>query len=458
MNENEEFEFRARREREALTQKEPGFGEKAGAMAYGAATDLAGGFGELEKLGRKGTELIVPQTEYEKAHPLPGGRETIFPTVKEVESGLSKLGIKPPREEVGGYRTAGEVLGMVGTAAPGLVRGLTRGVIGLGTSVSEGLAREAEKLGFKLSPAQVRRAAPVGQKGAAGFAEHNQNLANQLAAKGTGESTNLVSREFIGNRLKDLGKEFDKLYLGKEFKIDRDALDAISSIAEAEAAAPPVAGVSAVRQVANQILDANRELMATPGAKDFRITGEGLQRLRNALTARARSSGRADAHEIYNLVDKIDESIARNHPEVAAKLVELRPMYRNSVILEDLYRAGGIRGGDVDLQMLGNMLRGKSGAVRMAGMDIDRLGELGRELNLVPMTRRAGEGAIADEKTMRALLGSGVDFLATPLRTRAARALQRAEAGRPPPGFFSRVPGTAAAGAAVSPLTSDQEE
>ena len=73
-----------------------------------------------------------------------------------------------------------------------------------------------------------------------------------------------------------------------------------------------------------------------PGS--FAIEGEGLQRLRNALTERARSTSRTNAREIYELVDEIDASIARNHPNVAATLSELRPKYRNSIILEDLYK------------------------------------------------------------------------------------------------------------------------
>ena len=53
MTEQEEFEFRARRESEKAPQveapKEPTFGEKAKAAAYGFGTGLVGGPGELEK-------------------------------------------------------------------------------------------------------------------------------------------------------------------------------------------------------------------------------------------------------------------------------------------------------------------------------------------------------------------------------------------------------------------------
>ena len=102
--------------------KEPGFGEKAGAFAYGAATGSAGGAGELEKFGA----YDVPEffgADVKKGEAIPFGRETIFPTMQETEKVLGKVGIKEPREEVSGYRTAGEILGSLGTAIPGVMRG-----------------------------------------------------------------------------------------------------------------------------------------------------------------------------------------------------------------------------------------------------------------------------------------------------------------------------------------------
>lgn len=432
----------------------PTFGEKAGALAYGATTGLVGGLGELEKAGLKASEYIYPLQPGEMVE---GEPKMWFPTQQEVERTLGKFGIKPPREEVSGYKTAGEILGGVGTAIPSLVRGGIRAagkIAGKTTQTREALARQAENLGFKVSPAQVRRAEPISQKGAAGWAKENQNLANKLASRGTGVEAPEISRTFISGRLKDLGREFDSLYKGKEFQIDQDAIDAIRQIAEAEAASPAVAGVSAVKQVANQILEANSELLrvATPGPKKFNITGEGLQRLRNALTERARASGRPDAHEIYNLVDTIDASIARNHPDIAKALEVLRPKYRNSIVLEDLYRSGGIRGGDIDLEKLGIMLRGKKGAVRMPGMDIDLLGEIGQELKLIPMERQAGKAAVADEAALRAFLGKGYDVLASPLRTRGFRAAQRYAATAPEERLGRLMPSTAA-----GTLLSDEE-
>ena len=408
---------------------EPKLGEKVEAGLYGVATGLAGGLGQLEKFGAYTVPEALGFTEPEQRGTF-AGRETIFPTIPEAEKVLSKVGIKKPREEVSGYQTAGEILGGLGPSIPGLIKGGAKALIGTTTKEGERIAQEAEQLGFKLSPSQVRADVPAPSKGATGFSEANQSLANQLVSKGTGKSTELVTEEFIGNRLKSLGSEFDKVYKGKTFGIDQDAVNAIRRIAEEESQLPGVAGTSAVKQTANEIINNFDALSRLPGAKPntFSVEGEALQRMRNALAERARSSAsRGDAHEIYNLMDVIDESVAKNHPEVAEKLAVIRPQYRNSIILEDLYRNGGIKQGNISLDRLGTMMRGKRDVVRRNPMDIDNLGEIGRELGIKARWEMDGRAATAGEDVLRKALGTGTDLASSALglRGQLARAAQR---------------------------------
>jgi len=96
---------------------EPIFGEKAGALAYGGVTGLAGGLGELEKFGAYDVPEFFGFREKDQRDKL-AGRETIFPTISEAEKVLKKVGIEKPREEVGGYKTAGEIIGGFGTSFP----------------------------------------------------------------------------------------------------------------------------------------------------------------------------------------------------------------------------------------------------------------------------------------------------------------------------------------------------
>ena len=247
---------------------------------------------------------------------------------------------------------------------------------------------------------------------------------------------------------------------GKEFKVDQEAVDAIRELANIESSAVGGLGVSPVKRAASDIVNTYDRLIAQGGNTDtFRIQGEGLQKLRNSLSEAARStSSRGNAHEIYDLIDRIDASIARNHPEVARELEVLRPQYRNTVVLEDLYRQGGIQGGNISLERLGTMLRGKPGAVRLQGMDIDELGELGRELKVRALWESAGHIPTAGESTLAAALGTGSDIVGSfsGLRSGAARAVQRAVSGSSKGGAPGLLKATAA-GEAAKPFVEDEE-
>ena len=437
-------------------QQEPTLAEKAKAFGYGAATGFTGGPGELEKFAVQTVPEAVGLSDPEERSKFMG-RETFFPTIAETGKVLQKVGITQPKEDVSGYQTAGEIIGGLGTSIPSLFKTGVNALLGATTKTRSAIAKSAEDLGFKLSPAQVRSIDPVGQKGATGFADHNQNLSNKLVSEGTGKKVDEVSKEFIAERLSTLGNDFNKLYKGKTFNIDQDAVNAIEQIRAMETQLPNVAASSPVKQVADSISANFRSLSRRPGAapNTFGIEGEALQRLRNSLTEQARSGSRSNAREIYDLVDVIDSSIAKNHPDIAAKLTELRPKYRNSIILEDLYRSNGIKGGDVSLEKLGAMLGKKRNAVRGTSSDIDHLGEMGRELGLRARWDPVGEG----DRILGSVLGKaiGVGSTGLGLRSRAARSLQRNFSGpNVSKTYAPNYPEVTAAGTLVQPF--QQEE
>lgn len=401
-------------------------GKKAATMGYGAVTGFLGSLGELEKFGAYDVpEFLGMREKGERDKFL--GRETVFPTTEEVRKGLSKIGVERPGEPYRGYETAGEVVGGLGTALPALAKTGTRALLGTPSRVSEATAQKAEQLGFKLSPAQVRQDVPISAKGATGAAQANQTLANKLATEGTGKATTEITPEFIGRRLKDLGKEFDDIYKGKTFAVDSNIVGTLNNIIARESELG-FAGVSSVRQAAQSMLD-NIQAAGT-----FVVKGDDLQRLRNAMTQSARSTAsRGNAHEIYELVDVIDNAVGTFNPTVTAKLKELRPLYRNSIILEDLYRKGGIQQGNISLEMLGNMLRGKRDVARRTGQDIDELGELGRELRLRARWQEVGGAETPSADVLKKALGTTMGGLAslTGLRSATARKAQRALARKP---------------------------
>jgi len=435
----------------------PDVGGRVGAFGYGVATGLGGGLGELEKFGA----YTVPEmVGFEQ----PEQKPTLFPTTQDVQRGLSKVGIQRPSEELRDWEQAGEFVGGVAPALPGLVRGGARRALGVPTETSEAVAREGESLGFKFSPAQVREREPVGQRGATGWDKKNQTLANRLSSRSTGEEVAEINDEFIRGRLNKLGKDFDSVYKGRQFNIDQPAVQALEQLRQFETLLPPSASIANIRKTADNILANYRSLIIRPGAQPqtFSIDGDALQTIRNDLKSAARSAtDRSDAHRIYELIDTIDDSVARNHPQIAAELNRIRPLYRNTVVLEDLMRQSGIRGGNISLEQLGTMLGVRKDSVRRIGGDLDRLGLIGKEMQLRPMWQREGAGADASEDILKKALGTTMGGLAsvTGLRSRLARATQRQFERTPPVrgrGPTTRLPAATAAGTTVKPFQGEE--
>ena len=427
---------------EQLGEVAKDIGKKAYATAYGAGTGLLGSAGEIEEF------LTTPGTPDSPKLLGPG---SAFGTTRDVQKQAQKIGVPTPGEEESAYVTGGEIAGGLAAGGPGVFKTGVKSLLGVPSRTSEQMARSAEKIGFKLSPAQVRQDVPITAKGATGASEANQSLANKLASEGTGKQATEITSEFISNRLKDLGKDYDKLYKGKSFVVDGEARSALENILLKESELG-YAGVSPVKQTAQTMI----EKLDVKAAVD----GEDLQRLRNALTERARSStSRSDAHEIYNLVDIIDASVAKNNPALAATLDVLRPKYRNSIILEDLYRQGGIQQGNISLEQLGTMLRGKRDAVRRTGADIDDLGELGRELKLRARWQTEGGTGTPSSDILKKALGTTMGGIAsmTGLRSATARKAQKALA-REPMTYKEKAGMAAGAGSVMSPFSTSVEE
>jgi len=384
---------------------DPSWAQQMGGLTYGAGTQLLGAPGEAEEFlttGGKGEKL--------------GGEGQFFPTTKQVRTGLKEIGVEPPAKTDFMQKT-GEVLADVGMAVPMGARTVGT-MVGSTTKEGERIAGIAERLGFKLSPSQVRADSPVAEKGAALWAKQNQTLANRLASNDTGKATDEITEGFIRERIDTLGKEFDKVYKGKEFAIDSSIRPQLENILAREQELG-FAGVTAVKGAAKSILDK---------LSTNKVSGDDLQRLRNALTSAARNSeSRIKAHEIYELVDVLDEAVETRNPAMAAKLAEIRPQYRNTVILEDLYNSGGIKQGNISLERLGSRIGDKS-ALRRNPQDIDNLGMLGSQLGLRARWESAGEdmpGIVKGAVRTHGMLPEVVRGLSVPLRSRPARVAQR---------------------------------
>ena len=409
----------------SIAKRDSTFMEKLGATGYGVATGTLGAPGEIEEfLTQKDGEGIL-------------GKGTVFPTVKETRQALKSVGIEEPRPELRPYQTAGEFL-TLGLGGPKMLRAAGT-MIGKPTETIQEVAGKAEKLGFKLAPTQLRQDVPISETASLFNAEKNQTLANRLASRGTGQEVKEVNEKFIRERIKTLGDKFEEVYKGKVFDIDPMVKGQLQNILAREEELG-FAGVSAVKGAAQSIL-ANIDT--------GKVSGDDLQRLRNALTQTARSTAsRGKAHEVYELVDVLDTAVESRNPAMKATLATLRPQYRNTIILEDLNASGGISGGNISLEKLGNMLGGKREALRRTPQDIDELGEIGRQLKIKARWESGGEsGSLSN----RGLLARA---LSTPLRTSTARAVQRFAEKEPTGGrrMAETAGDIAAVGTVVRPL------
>jgi len=418
------------------TAKEFPLSERAGAIAYGAGTGAIGAAGELEKmLASTIPKAVGLQNKNDKESLF--GRETLFPTVSEAQQLASKIGIEKPRKELEFQQNIGEMIGGFGAEIPRMLKGSVRAFLGTPSQTSEEIARRAETMGFSPVAAQVKADSPIASKGALGATKDNQRTANTWASLSTGEvapgRNAEINRDFLNNRINNLGKQFDEVYQGKTFNIDPEAVDVIRGMAQNEQLLPNVASNSQVKNTAQNIVNSFDRLANRANAipNTFGIEGDALQRIRNSLTQYARSTNPQNAREIYGLVDALDASVARNHPDVAATLEQIRPFYRNTMALEELMGREGIRQGNISLEQLGNMLGSRKGQMRRDGDGqaalLDQLAEIGSELKFKARWQTSnGETGVAED-TLGKILRTGGDLASnlTGRRSKTARALQK---------------------------------
>jgi len=176
---------------------EPGFKEKAGAFTYGAGTGFVGGPGELEEFSAyTAPEFFGADKNKQQLF----GRETAFPTIKEAQQVLGAIGIQKPKEDVSGYQTAGEIIGGLGTAIPGIIRG-GKSLIGsdfvrslMGTKTKEQAAKLAEEA--KTAGVSGREALEEETKGIKGKLSESQEkarLAEKVEEKETAKGSRTLS-------------------------------------------------------------------------------------------------------------------------------------------------------------------------------------------------------------------------------------------------------------------------
>jgi hypothetical protein len=396
-------------------------GKFYGSVAMGIPAGVVGLPGDIESLGRRALS------------PLGVEKESVLPGSSEVRQGIRGIFTDEPEtafEQFGGG--LGELLG-----PSALGRALRLGVtsaLGRPSAAARDTAEMAEGLGFKLEPGMLKPSSPVKSPGFAGNAAKNQSLANKLVSRETGLEASEITPKFVGERLKDLGKDYDTIF-GGPIRADRQLIGELQNIADFERRVSPASVGSATRASENIVNRYNQAVQNVgQNVTAVAVDGREIQRLRNELSRVARTATDGnDRHIASQFVERIDDAIARTNPNIAARLAETNRKYAATKTLEDLIDKGAIRQGNISLERLGDHLAQNvygygSGRSRHPLLD---LGTIGRELGL----RARWEGSAgASDDIIKSILGKSGRILggATGLRTQAARRAQRGESLLPP--------------------------
>jgi hypothetical protein len=417
------------------------FGVYPKAMEMKQKPDIrpGGGIGMMAR-GIPANIIGIPGDIGSLAHSLTGTKDLgILPTSEDV---AKKLGAKTPKD-----LEAASVGGLLSPFAPAMLKqggkvagqGIKAGLkqaLGEVSPTKAAYAKELEDKGIRLSPTQVRENVPVSEKGATLNAKHNQEIVNKEVSKLAGKEAPYVDQNYLRDRYKDLGSKYDSIYKGREFKMDGDAVEAIKMISERESAMGSLAAKK-LKTIADEIKNAHRILTSSGKSvpDSFQVRGELMQRIQTALREEAQRGG-PDASFYREMKDAINDSILRNHKDIASDLSKVNSEYAATSSLNELMQNGGIHGGNVSLERLGDMLKARKGAVKRAEYSpIYKLGEAGSEMGLKAIWELSGKGATGEGLSQ--LINKGLDFVGNlgMMKSRPARAIQRAvnEAPKIPP-------------------------
>jgi hypothetical protein len=264
----------------------------------------------------------------------------------------------------------------------------------------------------------------MGSPGAFFLRGRNQRLANEEVTAATGQRSAEISTDFLNNRVKALGQEYDRIF-NRPIRVDRPLVTELEAMRDFETAVRPAMAQS-VSPAAQNIIARYQQASQGVGGNvtRFSVDGRELQALRSEMSNIARtSSDGATRYRAGEFVKRIDDSIARAHPDLAADLQRTNRQYAATKTLEDLMEARGIVGGNVSLERLGNRLAGQVYGFG-SGTDnhpLSEIGRLGRELKM----RGRFEGAESPTDLIGATTSRLGRALGVATRMPGARSLQR---------------------------------
>lgn len=260
-------------------------------------------------------------------------------------------------------------LGEAGSAAKKFInRHILFGDTGNAESPIQKYWQKAKEMGFNISPQQARQDAGRLQTPGVTYTQREQNriAANAAATKPTGTPSGVIDKAYLGKAFDRVGGEYDKIYApSTTFKVDSSAVSQLQDFVSNSTAAQignPWANKEAMA-AANKLLDAYHAVAGAAGAgKNIKMNVDGptLNRLVSELkSSSAKIKDGFEREDLGEVINSINESVARNNPAAKAALDKVNPQYRTLKTLENLSVRGGIdANGNIDPMALAKLLRG----------------------------------------------------------------------------------------------------
>lgn len=355
------------------------FGKGTVAGVLGLPGDILNIPSSVESLGRSGLKKAGYDVSQNTAIPQSGiGSEDIYRKIfNEPKTAAEKAG-----SQFGEF--AG---GFVGPEA--LSQGLklgTKALVGTTTATREAAAKILEDLGVKLEPVQLRSEVPSESAGFSVNRAKNQKIIDKAVSKETGVETDQINSKFIGQRLEDLKKNYDKIF-NRTIQADSSLVYDLTQIRDFERSIRP-AGVTPAASAADSIINKYNQLQSIVGQRGkltaFPVDGEVIRRLRQEMSDIARTAQDGNTRRIAGqFVEKIDNNFLRNHRDLKKLLEETNRKYAATKTLQEGIEKGFIKGGNISLKGLGDYLANNtygfgSGTTKHPLFD---LGNAGREAN-----------------------------------------------------------------------------
>lgn len=240
-------------------QKQMGrVGEVVRGGVRGVPAGIPGIVGEAEALGRAGARYLGADIE----------QEPFFPTTEFYASklyGAPEAGTRREKTEKLGVGV-GSLFSPIGVPLKGASKTAQAAgefFIGRPSIRAAKVAAEAEKEGLPVLASQVKGRSPRGEP----LSLKNQEKINEEVSSVTGKETKSITPEFVQERLKTLGKDYDKIY-DRKINIDESVAAAAKSIAEQERSLG-AAGDPGIASIASNI--SNRFDAAQAAAKQQQV-------------------------------------------------------------------------------------------------------------------------------------------------------------------------------------------